>query len=77
MDKVFKAPFPVCLLTDRKAFIKRVVEHSTNTNTYREAWERTENELEQAFGVRRYSSYESFRVSKCREQSELSNRGRG
>ena len=57
-------------LIDRKVFVKRVIEHSQKTRTYKEAYEKTEAEFENVFGKNKYSSYESFKVGKHREQKK-------
>lgn len=45
-------------------FDKRFVEHTTNTDTYEEAYLLTENDFKTVFGQRKYSNYNSFRASR-------------
>lgn len=51
---------------DRKGYFARVAFHSGSCESYREAWEKTEEELEQHGLPPRYSSYESFTVHRSR-----------
>lgn len=63
-------PNPVECLIDNKAFYKAFQEFSQASQTYREAYEKTEKYIEEATGHRRYEKggYCSFRVSKSRLQ---------
>ncbi len=58
-------------LFTRRDFVRAVVEMSQYTASYREAFERVNAEYERLTGHPRYSSYESFRVAKHREQSRV------
>lgn len=48
----------------REGYFDRFLELSAETRNYKEAYYQTEEELSN-FGLKRYSSYESFRVGKC------------
>jgi len=56
-------------LINRKEFVNRVIEHSIEKPSYKEAYEAAEKEFRVIYGRSRYSSYESFRVAKHREQN--------
>lgn len=51
-------------------FIEVFEQNTTMTQTYKEAYERTETEFEGFFGKPRYASYESFKVIKSRKQKK-------
>lgn len=53
-------------LLNTSGYMNRFLELSTETQTYREAYQKTEKEYRTAFGTNRYSSYSSFRVIKTR-----------
>jgi hypothetical protein len=55
-------------LTDRTAFVKAVIARTTTTTTYREAYEKIEEEYFKLFGRNRYANYETFRNAKHRVQ---------
>lgn len=45
-------------------FDERFVEHTADTDTYEEAYHLTERDYRRAFGRNKYSSYNSFRVTR-------------
>ena len=58
-------------LIHRTNFVERVLENSQNSETYKAAYFKTEEEYKEIFGKHRYSSYESFKVSKHRCQKKI------
>jgi hypothetical protein len=58
--------------TDREAFFHRVSFFAQNCQTYREAWEQAEKELNVYGFPARYCSYDSFRVMR---QKWIKNKG--
>ena len=57
----------ILALLSPSGFEKRFHKHCQETKTYEDAYELTEEEYEKNFGRRRYSSYDSFRVTKNRK----------
>jgi len=55
----------------REGYFLRVSFHAKECTTYREAWEKTEDELEQYNLPQRYSSYETFRSCRSRWVRDL------
>ena len=60
-------PIEILALLSPAGFEKRFHKHCKNSKNYEQAYEQTEKEYEQNFGKRRYSSYDSFRVTKNRK----------
>ena len=60
-------PIEILALLSPAGFEKRFHKHCKNSKNYEHAYELTEKEYEQNFGKRRYSSYDSFRVTKNRK----------
>lgn len=58
----------ILALLSPAGFEKRFHKYCQDTKTYERAYEKTEKEYEEHFGKRRYSSYDSFRVSKNRKK---------
>lgn len=69
MDKEIKIKVKSLHLIRRRDFVNAVIEESGNTDTYKQAYEKIEEEYSQIFGVRRYSDYSVFRNAKHREQN--------
>tara|TARA_R100000656_G_scaffold81756_1_gene59804 strand:+ start:3251 stop:3463 length:213 start_codon:yes stop_codon:yes gene_type:complete len=57
-------PIEVLTLLSPDGFEKKFHFYCSETKTYAEAYEKTEQEYEAAFGKRKYSGYDSFRVVK-------------
>jgi hypothetical protein len=62
-----KIQIEILALLSPSGFEKRFHKNCKAANTYEEAYELTELEYESNFGKRRYSSYDSFRVTKNRK----------
>ena len=62
-----KIQLEILALLSPSGFEKRFHKHCKETKTYSEAYELTEKEYQKNFGKRRYSSYDSFRVTKNRK----------
>ena len=62
-----KIQLEILALLSPSGFEKRFHKHCKATKTYEQAYEKTEKEYEETFGKRRYSSYDSFRVTKNRK----------
>lgn len=60
-------PLEILALLSPAGFEKRFHTHCKETKNYEQAYEKTEKEYEKNFGKRRYSSYDSFRVTKNRK----------
>jgi len=60
-------PIEILALLSPAGFEKRFHKNCKKTKNYEEAYEETEKEYEENFGKRRYSSYDSFRVTKNRK----------
>ena len=58
----------ILALLSPAGFEKRFHKYCKSSKTYETAYEKTEIEYEKHFGKRRYSSYDSFRVSKNRKK---------
>ena len=56
----------ILALLSTVGFEKRFHKNCKKSKTYKYAYELTEQEYKQSFGKRRYSSYDSFRVTKDR-----------
>ena len=57
----------ILALLSSKGFETRFHKNCKTSKTYEDAYELTEEEYEKHFGKRRYSSYDSFRVTKNRK----------
>tara|TARA_R110001583_G_scaffold8915_2_gene42106 strand:- start:641 stop:847 length:207 start_codon:yes stop_codon:yes gene_type:complete len=57
----------ILALLSPAGFEKRFHKYCKISRTYEDAYELTEDEYEKNFGKRRYSSYDSFRVTKNRK----------
>ena len=53
-------------LHDPRKFDERFVDYTAECDTYEEAYLRTEQDYRKVFGKRKYSSYNSFRVSRTK-----------
>lgn len=53
-------------LHDPAEFDQRFVDHTGDCQTYEEAYILTEEDYKKVFGKRKYSSYNSFRVSRSK-----------
>ena len=62
-----KIPIEILALLSPSGFEKRFHQNCKDTKSYELAYEKTESEYESNFGKRRYSSYDSFRVTKNRK----------
>lgn len=51
-------------------FDKLFEQEINQAETYEQAYERLEREYQQAFGERRYSSYDSFRISRHKRRKQ-------
>ena len=60
-------PLEILALLSPSGFERRFHKHCKETKNYEQAYEKTEKEYEASFGKRRYSSYDSFRVTKNRK----------
>lgn len=49
-----------------ESFMRHYEKNMTEAPNYREAYEATEAEHERLFGIRKYSSYASFRANRSR-----------
>ena len=66
-------PTEILALLSPAGFEKRFHKHCKDHKNYEQAYEQTEKEYEQNFGKRRYSSYDSFRVTKNRKNRKFEN----
>lgn len=57
-----KISFEILSMLSFKGFINRYYFYCKTEKTYKDAYEKTEQEYEKNFKKRRYSSYDSFRV---------------
>tara|TARA_R100001163_G_C5068278_1_gene208285 strand:+ start:333 stop:554 length:222 start_codon:yes stop_codon:yes gene_type:complete len=62
-----KIPIEILALLSPAGFEKRFHQNCKIAKSYEKAYELTENEYEESFGKRKYSSYDSFRVTKNRK----------
>jgi len=60
-------PIEILALLSPSGFEKRFYKNCKTAKNYETAYEITETEYETNFGKRRYSSYDSFRVTKNRK----------
>ena len=60
----------ILALLSPSGFEKRFHKNTQISKTYKDAYELTEQEYESNFGKRKYSSYDSFRVTKNRRNSK-------
>ncbi len=65
-------PLEILVLLSPRGFEERFHKHCKDTNTYVEAYERTEQEYTDYFGKTRYASYDSFRVVMQRKMKQSS-----
>lgn len=66
-----KIDLEILALLSPAGFEKRFHYYCKEAPSYEQAYEKTEKEYEQNFGKRRYSSYDSFRVTKNRKNKSL------
>ena len=59
------------LLLSPDGFERRFWKHTRTTNTYKKAYELTEQECETYFGRRHYSDYNSFRNCRDRKKATM------
>lgn len=50
-------------------------EETTRSKTYKEAFQKVEDQVEQTFGIEKYSSYDSFRNSRKKKLKKMRRRG--
>tara|TARA_R100000353_G_scaffold153096_1_gene111618 strand:- start:243 stop:461 length:219 start_codon:yes stop_codon:yes gene_type:complete len=62
-----KIEIEILALLSPSGFEKRFHKYCKSSKTYEQAYEKVEKEYELNFGKRRYSSYDSFRVTKNRK----------
>ena len=62
-----KIVLEILALLSPSGFEKRFHKYCKSSKTYEQAYEKVEKEYELNFGKRRYSSYDSFRVTKNRK----------
>tara|TARA_R110002167_G_scaffold66768_2_gene188921 strand:+ start:337 stop:549 length:213 start_codon:yes stop_codon:yes gene_type:complete len=60
-------PIEILALLSPSGFERRFHKNCKLAKNYEDAYEQTETEYENNFGKRRYSSYDSFRVTKNRK----------
>lgn len=60
----------IACVKERSAYVATHARLCTAVPTYRAAYEYLENVIENTTGERRYSTYNSFKVSKSREQDK-------
>ena len=65
--------FKILSLLSPEGFSKRFWEKSKEYKTYKEAYEKLEQDFEKHFGKRRYSDYDSFRVCRDRKLKKWNN----
>ena len=58
-----KIKFEILILLSPRGFDERFHHYCRTSKTYFEAYEKTEIEFETSFGKRKYSNYDSFRVT--------------
>tara|TARA_R110001599_G_scaffold205460_1_gene402729 strand:+ start:590 stop:790 length:201 start_codon:yes stop_codon:yes gene_type:complete len=58
-----KIKFEILVLLSPRGFDERFHHYCKTSKTYFEAYEKTEIEFESSFGKRKYSNYDSFRVT--------------
>ena len=66
--------FKILALLSPNGFDERFWKYAKEAKTYVEAYEKTENEYEKHFGMRKYSDYNSFR--NCRDKRIKGNANR-
>ena len=66
-----KLGIEILALLSPAGFEKRFHKYCQTSKNYYEAYEKTEQEYESNFGKRRYSSYDSFRVTKNRKNRNI------
>jgi len=64
---MIKIELEILALLSPSGFENKFHKYCKSSKTYEQAYERVEKEYEQTFGKRRYSSYDSFRVTKNRK----------
>lgn len=58
-----KYPPEILALLTHEGYDDRYHHHCKTSRTYQEAYEKTEKEFSEYYDMRKYSSYDSFRVS--------------
>lgn len=69
-----KLGIEILALLSPSGFEKRFYKNCKSSKSYSEAYEKTEQEYESNFGKRRYSSYDSFRVTKNKKIRSIATR---
>ena len=58
-----KYPTKILALLTHKGYDNRYYHHCKTSDTYQEAYEKTEKEFNEYYDKRKYASYDSFRVA--------------
>ena len=61
----------ILILISADGFVRKFWEKTREHKTYKEAYEKLEQEYQDIFGKRRYSDYNSFRI--CRDRAAKKN----
>lgn len=57
-----------------EGFIREVEDKLPKTQSFKQAWEKTEEEYKELMGFYRYSSYDHFKTVKSRKKKKTRNR---